>query len=185
MGKDEGKRNIIVNSLEVALRDDSKRVRCNAAFSLGTIGDHRPRVLRSLLNEVSDMDPEVRASMVFAIMQIVVANDGRINREGTDMIISAIQPCLGDSDQFVRAHAVRCLGRFGKDRKDVLQALARLATDSEGNVRGEVARAIEQAGAAGREYAPILRRMLADDLDDTVRQKAQEALDKLFVAPAK
>lgn len=206
--KDPGKRTAAVKKLgqarardavpalsELLVHDPDPVVRATSAYALGVIKD--PRAAEPLLTSLRDDRPEVCINSVFALVQIkmedqkrleafrgALANpDLRVCRAaalglvmlGDDRTVGPLIRSLNDKRESVRSGAAFALGYLG-DRRAVLPLLNSLH-DKRAAVRKIV---IASLGLLGDPRAvPGLKRVAEHDADPGIRSRAAEVLKSL------
>ena len=151
-----------VEPLIEALNDPDAEVRANAASALGWLKDIR--AVDALIEKLSDEDPVVRSIVAISLG---VINDSR----AAEPLIRA----LDDENSSVQANAAISLGAHLKD-PSALEPLIKGLADKEGIVRSSSAYAL---GELGKDKAATALTTAQSDEDETVREEAAAALEKL------
>lgn len=165
-----------VESLLIALKDESAAVRAQAASALGNIGD--PRALDMLISTLKDSEPSVRRAAIWALHAL---GDAR----GVEPLIQA----LNDPDTDVRFTAASVLGELADARAAAALAAAlndpgshiqSMAGEALGKIGGQAAdllyHAALQADAGTRQAAAVGLEYLKED-------KAQNQLAVMLADP--
>lgn len=177
-----------VESLLIALEDESAAVRAQAANALGSIGDSRS--LDFLYKTLKDKEPSVRISAIWALhaigdqtiveplIQMLEDPDKDVRFTAASSLAEIADPraipmlaaALNSPDSHIQSMAGEALGKIGAQASDLLY-LAALQDDP----------GARQAAAIGLEYLKnekvqhLLTHMLADP-DPKVRQAAANSL---------
>jgi len=138
-----------VHLLIVALRDDEKTVRWEAAKALGRIGD--PRAVHPLIAALRDDCVFVRGEAVEALGKIG-------DRDAAQPLISALK----SSDNDIRLKAAEALGKIGDTK--ALRPLVAIVKDGKGNnedIRERAAETVDNIINANRTLQKSLRKYYA------------------------
>jgi len=153
---------LAVGPLITALQDENRKVRTNAAFALGYIGD--ARAIGPLAAALGDEETSVRHAAVGAF--------GRIKNEST---VEPLIAALGDKDAEIRSMTAFELGRKRDSR--AVEPLARvLHGDGAADVRNAAAGALGSIKDT-RAVHPLIRAL--NDRDKWVVGRAATALSEI------
>jgi phosphoribosyl-ATP pyrophosphohydrolase len=147
-----------VSVLITALKDEDFRVRYDASFALGEIGE--PAV-EPLIQALKDEDSDVRERAAVALGNI-----------GDKRAVEPLIQALKDEDSDVRERAAVALGKIGEP---AVEPLIRALKDEDSDVRYNAADALGKIGEPAVE--PLIQ-ALKDEYSD-VREKAADALGKI------
>ena len=199
----------VVDGLESALQDEDPGVRRNAADALGAMQSDGIRALPALATiSLADRDSSVRAAAINALTDIGAPEPllldnavdlldhpdqtvraraawaiGKLDPEIAEMATSRLSELL-TTDRAIDARfgAAWAFGRMRLARPEALGALCRGLSDSEGDVRAEVAKAIGRTGPpAAPSAVPGLVALLVD-ADPFAREQAAIALRRIEAA---
>ena len=124
-----------VNSLIVALEDDSNHNRTDTAYALGQIGD--ARATKPLIAILKDEDESVRVEAIKALGQI-----------GDPQAVEALIALLGDESSRVSVAAIDALGEIGAP---AVESLIPLLRNSGWIIRKNASEALQKMGWEPRE----------------------------------
>lgn len=192
-----------VPSIAIRLADQDVSVRRDAAWALGEIGDSQGMVSAYARMYLPPRSGRPEAGAREPLMD---ADTGR-RQNAAARAIPALEAALSDSDEGVRIEAARSLGRIGNagavpalvraledtdyrvrrdaieslamlgDRKGILPIAARLS-DQDTEVRLAACAAL--SGIGDSSALPALRRSASGDQDESVRARAQEAINSII-----
>jgi HEAT repeat protein len=161
----------------VADPTDRPQVRSAAAEALGRFGDKAESAAAKLAQVVGDAkaDPGLRQKALMALGK--VSSDAKV-------LWPVARAALGETDSGLRGQAVRVAGAVGKEEKDVVPALAKVAREDR-NVEVRVA-AIQELGGLGPAAKAAEQTLtdLAGDPRPSIREAATVALKRLKAPPA-
>jgi HEAT repeat protein len=182
----------VVDALIQTLGDPDERVRWEAAWTLGRIGD--PRAVEPLIQALGDPDERVRLGAALALgrigdpraveplIQALGDPHGWVRLEaavalreiGDPRAVEPLIQALGDPDEWVRLGAAVALGRIGDPRavEPLIQALG----DPDEEVRWRAAWALGKIGDP-RAVEPLIQAL--GDPDAWVRLGAALALGRI------
>ena len=149
-----------VDVLIAGLKDENLRVRGNAAWTLGKIGDKR--AVEPLLAALKDKESNVRRATSEALGKI-----------GDKRAVEPLIAALKDEDSNVQRAAAEALGKIGDKR--AVEPLIAAFRDKDSHVRNNAA---EVLGKIGKPAVEPLIAVLRDK-DSHVRNNAAEALRKI------
>ncbi len=156
---------------------DSPQVRSAAAEALGRFGDKAESAADKLIAVAGDAKANagLRQKALMALGK--VSSDARV-------LWPVARTALRDPDSALRGQAVRLAGPLGKDEKEVIPALEKLAKEDR-NVEVRVA-AIQELGGLGpaAKSAEATLVELANDARPSIREAATVALKRVRAAPA-
>jgi len=165
-----------VESLLIAIKDESAAVRAQAASALGSIGD--PRSLDMLISALKDSEPSVRRATMWALHAL-----------GDSRSVQPLIQALNDPDPDARFVAVSVLGELADARataaltaalNDPGSDIQSMAGEALGKIGGQAAdslyRAALQADAGTRQAAAVGLEYLKED-------KAQNQLAVMLADP--
>jgi HEAT repeat protein len=150
------------------LDDRDAQIRHQAVKSLGDMGPKAKEAVPALIKTFGD--PELRTYAFRAL--------GAIGREAKETVPALIKTLAGP-DANVRQGAARALGQIGPKAKDAVPELIRLLGDPDAGVRRGAATALGQIGPESKLAIPELERLAEKDPDESVRQNAHDALEKI------
>jgi HEAT repeat protein len=150
------------NDLDMLLKlsgDEDLSLVLAAIAGLGGMDDQR--AVDRVLESASSFDPEVRRTAVMAL-------------SGMKVDVAAVLPLLEDKDMWVRLHAVRVLGKAGRD--DVIPHIEPMLSDCDLPVVLAALESLEAIG--GREAFGLLARA-EEHQDERVREAAARAIERM------
>jgi HEAT repeat protein len=189
--------------LRHSLHDESNDVRRRAIETLREIGaDAAP----SLIDSLSDGDPQVRQDVAFALGLLnekgkagvprlveLVESDPELRvrigamrafqtmRGDALPAVPVLIKALKDPEAEIRVEAAESLGRiafFGDADEAVVALIASLQEDRDANVRSESTEALGRIASKARNAIPALLKAKSDP-DEGVRQQADEAIQRI------
>jgi HEAT repeat protein len=169
----------VVAALRDALQDKDKRVRGQAATSLGGMGKAAAPALPDLaeLREVQLKDATQGNAATWALQQI--------RRGKTPPAVSDLIEVLGkQGSAALRAEAAFDLGQHGPKAREAVPALLKALEDRDADVRASAAHALGAIGPEAKAALPRLREALKDR-NPRVGRFAQNALTKIEPDPVK
>jgi HEAT repeat protein len=182
------------SALSFALADEEPAVRAAACRSLGQLGV--PQAVQSLLSATADPSPLVRSAAVQALvvldnpvalakLRAIIADDpvpsvvvhaiAGLGSSGLEQDLTMLMSLCTSRDHEVVKAAARALARFSAHRATA--ALLGLLVHRRWDVRWTAAEVLAQRGDA--TALEPLRRCLADEEDELVRQVLEQAIAKL------
>jgi HEAT repeat protein len=174
----QGQQNLFLGKNAAAWESDlldgkEPRIRRNAAFALGKLGNQAAGAIASLKKRLGDDSAaEVREAAAFAL--------GEIGRESFSSLddpdlVDVLAKALEDKEALVRRSAAYALGCLGTSAKGAQAQLEAILDDMSPGVRQNVAWALGRLGPA---TVPSLRKALKDP-DLLVRRDAAGSLGQL------
>ena len=151
------------------LADSDAEVRAKAAEALGVLGGTTHATVEALEGVVDDEDRLVRSAALDSL--------GELGKESASAL-AAILGSLDDPEVGVRVAAVRALGLIGADPGRVNPALIRALGDPEGRVRAQAVVALDRMGGEDPSVLAALEHTAQHDDFSTVREAAQEVIDR-------
>ncbi len=158
-----------VETLIELLGDEGASVRWGAARALGEIGDER--AVEPLIEWLGDEDANVRSMAARALGKL-----------GDERAVEPLIEVLGEDDVFVHDLAAGALGWIGDER--AVEPLIEVLGEDDVFVRRRAAGALGRFGAAAEAALPRLRELKGEDEDESVREKAREAIERIEAAKA-
>jgi len=182
-----------VDALLLALKDEDKYVRQNAAEALGKIGSERS--VEALLLALKDEDTFVYMNAAEALGKIVgersvdalllvLKNEDRIMRFcaaealgkiGSERSVDALLLALKDEDNYVRQNAAAALGKMSDT--DLTIGLSRALSDNNSFVRPKAAQVVGYY-TTDKQVLATLHHIAASDSTEEERTAAREAAEK-------
>jgi HEAT repeat protein len=150
-----------INALILALRDTDKKVRAQAALSLGGIGDPAVGPLISLMDD-PDWKVRYRAAEALGITR-------------SEKAIPSLISALDDQKDHVRYMAAKAIGEIGPGRAET--ALVRRLTDDNEFVRRSTVTALGKTG--GNTVKQVLTEYYTVETSEGVRKEIRSAINLL------
>jgi HEAT repeat protein len=152
----------VYQALAVAIKDDDKSIREEAAFAIGILDGKS--VVKDLVAALQDPEPSVRGAAATSLGKVGTADDGR-----------ALVPLLADSSEAVRKRALKAIGTL-----KVREAGPALREMYEANRRKEMGlRALECLSRIGDPAQADLFRELIQDPEPERKRLAVEGLGRI------
>ncbi len=190
-----------VPALAVALRDKDSGVRSEAAAALLRMGEPAKSAMPALRDALFDSDGTVvwnaaialkkmgmvTTDLMPAFRRLLLDRDCDIKVSAAVAISEYVPPaevlpialgCRSVRDHEVEKGVRELMSTIAKDRSAVPLFVTTLETADAAEVREWAARALGDAGGAGRAGLPALRKAL-DDEDERVRTAAQKAVARI------
>ncbi|MEM1309285.1 MAG: HEAT repeat domain-containing protein [Cyanobacteria bacterium P01_H01_bin.153] len=156
-------------NLITSLSDANSRVREDAAFALGQLGQGNPSIFQALVDCFSDSSSDVRYRAARALGQI-----GR----GDPNIVQTLIKCLSDENSSVRYQSATVLGELKSSDPNIVQPLIECLSDENSSVRYQSAVVLGQLDRGNQSSIQTLIECLSDD-NSSIRENAAGALGEL------
>jgi HEAT repeat protein len=194
-----------VNAIETLLSlldEQDWKVRCNAAQSLGYVGNNNPTIVSSLVSFLCDERLGVRYHVAKSLGKLENINSTAVNillsllydsnrvvryraseslgylGNANSDVVSSLLFLLGDPESFVCLSAAKSLVRLGHFDSKLLSRLLSLLSDKNWEERSETADVLGELGNADTVVISGLLTLLKDE-ESNVRSSAANALGKL------
>jgi HEAT repeat protein len=191
------------------LKDEDYEVREAAANVLGKIGGEARSAVPALRTALKDSDNTVRVAAARALLDIDPQEKADVvptlrttaNAKGEELqlrldaaqtlwtldhsdptLVQVLPDALKDSNRRLRMTAVRALERLGPQSKDVIQTLTKEVANGNAAERTKAAQALAAIGSSAKAAVPALQ-AAAKDKDETLRQAATDAIQKITAEP--
>ncbi|MCR4316825.1 MAG: HEAT repeat domain-containing protein [Planctomycetes bacterium] len=200
-----GQSEIVIPALTDALSDSQSVVRAEAAGALGEYRHEAKDSFRQVLALTNDENPEVRAEAVKAIVNIdpedfeieptieklmldpepkvrIAACEaaGMLGPFGLSLSVQLENTLASDADGYVKFAAARALFEISNDRVKFAEDLEPILSDSNWQVREDVAKALGDLGRDALTALDTLKRMSTTfERSPSVRSAASEAVEKI------
>jgi HEAT repeat protein len=159
---------LAVIPLTATLKDTDPATRIAAAEALALTGSDGKSAAVGLAPLLQDSDKGVRLAAVVAL--------GRITPEGASTIAETMAKMLGvEKDTDIKSELATSLGLLGEKSPAVVNALARLLSDPEEDLRRKVARILGTFGTAAAPAADALLKTAESDKAKDIRADAVHA----------
>jgi HEAT repeat protein len=158
-----------VPSLTEALHTDDADFRFWVVTALSSIGKEAQDAVPRLLELLQDPVFGIRQAVADALMQI--------NPEANGVVPALVETLDTDENEFVREEVIRALGQVATPQS--LRALVNSLGDRNPDVRRWAAIGLKMLGAKAKPVIQDVRKALATDLDDIMRDDLEIALQRM------
>lgn len=152
-----------ISALSGALDDEDREVRRLASRALGHLGPEAKSCLTLLGRSLDDKELSVRLAAALAIQELDPSE-----KIHTKVLIEGMK--MGEGGIII------VVGRYGEKAAWAVPTLVSLLEDRRAGIRRIAADALRDIGPAASAAEDALRKAAKDDVDDRVRDAAQEAL---------
>ncbi len=154
-----------VPALVKLLADSDRAVRCNAVYTLQTLGAVADPAAAGLIERAREEDAEIHAAAIQALCGL--------SKEA--VASSVLAGFLADKAPATRAYVCWALSLRKADAAVAVDRLAAAISDADATVRYQAIKALQQIGDAARSAAPAIGKAVAD-VDLNVRSLAAYVL---------
>lgn len=158
-----------VPPLTEALHADDSDFRFWVVTALASIGKDAKGAIPRLIERLHDP--------VFGIRQAVADALIRIDPEANGVVSALVETLDKDDNEFVREEVIRALGQVATPQ--TLRALVNALVDRNPGVRGWAAIGIKMLGFKARPVIEDVRKALATDLDEIMRDDLEIAMKRM------